>query len=134
MLDALAPVVLLIALGYALRASGFLPKPAWAPVDRLVYYVLFPALLVSELAEAELGGVPVLAMAACLLLTQLAMAALAAAARAVWRLGGPAYTSVLQCVVRWNTYVALALAPRCSAPRPCRWWRSRSPPWCRPPT
>ena len=27
------------------------------------------------------------------------------------RLDGPAYTSVLQCVVRWNTYIALALAP-----------------------
>jgi predicted permease len=115
-LDALAPVALLIAFGHALRASGFLPEAAWAPVDRLVYHVLFPALLVSELAGAELGGVPVLAMAACLLLTQLAMAALAAAARAAWRLGGPAYTSVLQCVVRWNTYVALALAPALFGP------------------
>jgi malonate transporter and related proteins len=110
-LDALAPVALLIALGYGLRATGFLPEAAWAPIDRLVYYVLFPALLVSELAVAELGGVPVAAMAASLLGTQLVMAALATAARRAWRLGGPAYTSVLQCVVRWNTYVALALAP-----------------------
>ena len=44
------------------------------------------------------------------------MAALARAARGLWRLDGPAYTSVLQCVVRWNTYVALALAPALFGP------------------
>jgi malonate transporter len=110
-IDALAPVALLIALGYVLRASGFLPEPSWAPVDRLVYHVLFPSLLVTELATAELKGLPVVTLPLTLLLTQLAMAALAAGARRAWRLPGPAYTSVLQCVVRWNTYVALALAP-----------------------
>ena len=111
-IEALAPVAMLIGLGYALRASGFMPEAAWAPIDRLVYFVLFPALLVRELAGAELAGLPVARMAAVLLATQLVMAALAAwsSARRL-RLDGPAYTSVLQCVVRWNTYVALALAP-----------------------
>ena len=110
-IEALAPVAILIGLGYALRASGFMPEAAWSPVDRLVYYVLFPALLVRELAGAELAGLPVARMAAVLLSTQLVMAALAAWSRACLRLDGPAYTSVLQCVVRWNTYIALALAP-----------------------
>ena len=54
-IEALAPVAILIGLGYALRASGFMPEAAWSPVDRLVYYVLFPALLVRELAGAELA-------------------------------------------------------------------------------
>lgn len=111
MLQALLPVMLLIGLGYALRASAFLPEPAWAPVDRLVYFVLFPALLFHELAVADLHHVPVARMAAGLFTAQLFMAVLARAARAAWHLDGPAYTSVLQCVVRWNTYVALALAP-----------------------
>ena len=109
MIEALAPVALLIGLGYALRATRFLPEASWAPVDRLVYYVLFPALLVRELATADLAGQPVLRLAAVLLGTQLAMAGLAAFARR-W-LDGPAYTSVLQCLVRGNTFVALALAP-----------------------
>lgn len=111
MLDALIAVTLLIALGAILRASGFMPEAAWAPVDRLVYYVLFPSLLVSELAGAELAGLPVLRMAAALLLTQLAMALVAQSIRRFRRLSGPSYTSVLQCLVRWNTYVALAVAP-----------------------
>lgn len=111
MLEALAPVALLIALGTALRVSGFLPEPAWPPIERLVYYVLFPALLVSELAAADLGGLPVGAMGASLLLTQLLMFVPALAIRRLWRLDGPAYTSVLQCLGRWNSYVALALTP-----------------------
>jgi malonate transporter and related proteins len=111
LLNALLAVSLLIALGAGLRASGFMPEPAWAPVDRLIYYVLFPSLLVVELASAELAGLPVLSMTATLFLAQLAMTLLAQAIRHFWRMSGPAYTSVLQCLVRWNTYVALALAP-----------------------
>ena len=116
-IDALAPVALLIGLGYVLRATGFMPEASWAPVDRLVYYVLFPALLVREVATAELGGLPVARMATVLLVTQLLMAALAIGFRNLLRLDGPAFTSVLQCVVRWNTYVALALAPAVVAPQ-----------------
>jgi predicted permease len=110
-IEALAPVALLIGLGYVLRASGFLPEASWSPIDRLVYYVMFPALLVRELAGADLRSVPIIRMAAVLLATQLAMWVLAGLAKRRLRLDGPAYTSVLQCVVRWNTYIALALAP-----------------------
>jgi hypothetical protein len=111
MIDALAPVCLLVGLGYVLRATGFMPDAAWGPVDRLVYFVLFPCLLFRELAGAELGPVPVARLGGCLVLTQLGMVAAALALRSSFRLGGPAHTSVLQCVVRWNSYVALALAP-----------------------
>ena len=36
-IEALAPVAILIGLGYVLRASGFMPEAAGSPVDRLVY-------------------------------------------------------------------------------------------------
>lgn len=111
MLEALAPVTLLVGLGYLLRATGFMPEAAWAPVDRLVYFVLFPCFLFRELAAADLTGVPVARMALCLVLVQLAMVGVAIALRRRFRLDGPAFTSVLQCVVRTNTYVALALTP-----------------------
>lgn len=102
---------MMIGLGYALRASRFMPESAWAPIDRLIYFVLFPALLVRELAQADLAGLPVARMAMVLVTTQ---ALMALGARLLCRrlaLVGPTYTSVLQCVVRWNTYIALALAP-----------------------
>ena len=49
-------------------------EAAWAPIERLVYFILFPALLLNELAVADLHGVPVARMAAALLATQLVMA------------------------------------------------------------
>ena len=111
MQQALLSVAVMIALGFALRASRFMPDASWAPIDRLVYFILFPALLFQELARAELSGLPVARMAAVLAATQLLMALGAGALRRRLALAGPAYTSVLQCVVRWNSYVALALAP-----------------------
>ncbi|MGE3743019.1 MAG: AEC family transporter, partial [Geminicoccaceae bacterium] len=87
------------------------PEPSWAPIDRLVYFVLFPALLVRELAQAELTGLPVVRMAVVLVTTQVLMALGARLLRQQLSLSGPTYTSILQCLVRWNTYVALALAP-----------------------
>jgi predicted permease len=50
-------------------------------------------------------------MALVLVTTQVLMTLGARLLRQRLALTGPAYTSVLQCVVRWNTYVALALAP-----------------------
>jgi predicted permease len=108
---------MMIGLGYALRASRFMPEPSWAPIDRLVYFILFPALLIRELAQADLTGLPVARMTAVLITTQVLMALGARLSRHRLGLTGPAYTSVLQCVVRWNTYVALALAPAVVPPQ-----------------
>lgn len=111
LIEALVPVALVIALGYGLRRARLLDEAGWAAVERLVYYLLFPALLFRELATAPVAGQPLLAMAATLLGTQLAMALVAQAIRRAWRLSGPSYTSVLQGVVRWNSYVVLSLIP-----------------------
>jgi predicted permease len=94
-----------------------MPEPSWAPIDRLVYFILFPALLIRELAQADLTGLPVARMTAVLITTQVLMALGARLSRHRLGLTGPAYTSVLQCVVRWNTYVALALAPAVVPPQ-----------------
>ena len=70
-LGALAPVALVIALGWGLRRARFPGDAFWAPAERLTYYVLFPALLVNNLAGAPLAALPVapmaLAMAAAIL-------------------------------------------------------------------
>jgi predicted permease len=109
--QALLPVVVLIGLGLLLARGGFLAREGWVAIERVVYFVLFPALLFLELAKAQLDGQPVLAMGGCLFLTQLALAAMAEGLRRLLRVAGPAHSSVVQCVVRFNSYVAIALAP-----------------------
>lgn len=113
---ALLVVALVIGLGAVLRRTAVLEPAGWTGIERLVYFVCFPSLLFVELARADLAGLPVLAFGGTLVATQLVMAGLASAARRLFRLPGPTYTSVLQGVVRWNSYVALALAPSLHGP------------------
>jgi predicted permease len=110
----LVPLFLLILTGAALRRFLTPGEQQWVGVERLVYYVLFPALLVQTLARAELGTVPALAIATSLAVAILLMAALCLAARAPLTrrldLDGPAFTSMFQGATRWQTFVALAVA------------------------
>ena len=110
-LAALLPVASLILLGLLLRRLRFLDDRGWAGAERLVYFVLFPALLFLELSRASLAEVPVGAIVAVLLASLLAMSSLAAVLRRPLAIPGPAYTSLLQGLVRWNSYVAVALGP-----------------------
>lgn len=109
--EALFSVALVVALGLLLRRSGALPLAAWAPIERLTYFVLFPALITVELAKADLAGSGAPRLAAALVGAQLAMFGLAFAARSLLRLDGPRFGCLVQGFVRWNSYTALALAP-----------------------
>jgi predicted permease len=104
---ALAPVFLLIALGWLLRARGFPGEAFWPAAERLVYFVLFPALLFLTTAGSEITGGAMLPLAAALIGAILAIAALALALRRPLGLDDAALTSLLQGAVRCNTYVGL---------------------------
>lgn len=107
---ALAPVFTLIALGFALRRFVF-PSPAfWDPVEKLTYWVLFPALLLVSMARARVGGEVIAPAAGVLLATMAAVLVLLVVLRRPLGLGGPAFASVVQGSVRFNTYVGLAAA------------------------
>jgi malonate transporter and related proteins len=104
---ALAPVFLLIALGRGLRAAGFPGDAFWPAAERLVYYLLFPALLFLTCASSELAGLPVVPLAAVLIGAILATSALTLALRPWLGLDAAAFTSVFQGAIRTNTYVGL---------------------------
>ena len=55
-LSALAPVFLLIGLGFALKRLELVPEAFWAPAERLTFYLFFPALLVTNTAGAGTIG------------------------------------------------------------------------------
>ncbi|AMJ59839.1 AEC family transporter [Bosea sp. PAMC 26642] len=113
MIDSLVAVFLVIATGWALKARGVILPAHWSGVERLTYQVLFPAVVIHTLATADLTRLPVLAMGLSLVLAILLVAALLLAMRALLArsgIDGPAFTSIFQGSVRWNTFVALALA------------------------
>src|SRR4051794_28674198 len=59
---ALVPVFLLIATGFALRRWLIQQDAHWIGLERILYYAMFPALLVESLSRADLSKVPVLAV------------------------------------------------------------------------
>jgi predicted permease len=110
---ALLPVFLLIVLGFVLKRSLMRLETQWHGLERLTYYVLFPALLIETLVKADLTKVPVAGVGGALMLSALVMSLLCLALRPVltrWDIDGPAFTSIFQGATRWQTYVALAVS------------------------
>lgn len=112
---ALLPVFLLIVLGFVLRRSLLKEDAHWIGLERLVYYALFPALLIDTLARVDLSAVPIfgagggVTMLSVMLMALLCLALWPLLARTVG-LDGPGFTSMLQGAARWQTFVALSVA------------------------
>jgi hypothetical protein len=112
----LLPDFLLIALGVALARLPAFPASFWSGIERLVYYVLFPALLFRSLAASSLAlGDAAHLIAVGLAFTAAGMA-LSALAAPLFRLPQPVFAACFQCAFRFNTYVALAAASRVAGP------------------
>ncbi|RIX49123.1 MAG: AEC family transporter [Rhodocyclales bacterium GT-UBC] len=106
----LLPDFALILLGAGIRRWMHLGDHFWNGVEKLVYFILFPALLINAIVKTRLD----LAAAMPLLATALAAMAggmlLGALARPLARLPALTFASVFQCGYRFNSYIALAVA------------------------
>ena len=60
--SALAPVFLMIALGYVLKKRTIVSDAFWSPAEKTTYFLFFPALLLTNTAKAEFGDIDVLPM------------------------------------------------------------------------
>lgn len=109
--DALIPVLALILVGFIIQRTNFLPPAFWPSAEKLTYFLLMPATLIHSLAGKKIGDLPWLKI---LLTVEGAVLASALLVTLWWlanqRMGGPAFTSLFQGGVRFNTFVALALA------------------------
>lgn len=108
--EALIPVVLLIALGCALKRTMFTDEGFWSEAERISYRVLLPALFLHSLATADLDDLPVGALAAALIASTLVVAMLVIGLKPLMRLPGDAFTSVFQGSVRFNNYIGVTIA------------------------
>ncbi len=107
---ALLPVFLIIALGWVIRRANLLDTGIWPPLERLIYFILFPCLLVQNLATADLAGIDIAPMGAALLSAIFLMTGALSLLRTRLGLSGPEYSSLFQGAVRWNGFVGIAAA------------------------
>ena len=107
---ALAPVFILIALGWLARNRRIAEPEAFGAVNRFGYFVLYPAFLFTIVTQADFSSGDALPFVGGVLSGFAAMMLLALALRLVFRADGPAFTSVFQGAVRWNGFPLLAAA------------------------
>ncbi|MEM7194947.1 MAG: AEC family transporter [Pseudomonadota bacterium] len=109
----LLPVFVLIVLGWSLRRFEVIPRSNWSGIEKLGFWVLFPALLFNALARAELKNLSldvVFLSYGTALTMQLVIMFLVYKKRRSWfTMDGPAYSTVFQTSTRWNAFIALAV-------------------------
>ncbi len=111
-LQALLPVILIVAVGWGLAERKFIPDEAWRAFERLVYFLFFPALIINVLAKASFEKVPV-GMALTFIIAQIVLGLSGLLARGSERDNqsrNPRKGSIIQSNVRWNTFIGLSIA------------------------
>ena len=108
----IAPIFLMIVLGHALRRGGIPNVEFWNLNDKLVYWVLMPALLFYKTSTIELSLHFIGSYASVLVGAFAAAAFVGTGLAKLAGLPNPVASSVLQGAARHNTFVALAIAER----------------------
>ncbi|MBU2868372.1 AEC family transporter [Pacificibacter marinus] len=110
------PIFALICLGYVLVRSGF-PNPGfWPAAERINYFIFFPALLVSSLADAPIRDPQVLRLGCATVATILIAALALTLIRRAYPMPAARFGPVLQGSVRFNTYLGLAILATLAGP------------------
>jgi predicted permease len=119
-LEGILPVFLLILAGNLLRRLPLIDFKAWPGLDQLGYWFLYPAFLFVTIVKADFSGLQLDAMMAALLVS---VAVMCVSTYALWPLLARTglvfekeFSSVFQTTVRWNSFVALAIAQKIFPP------------------
>src|SRR5690606_25916048 len=109
---ALFPDLALIAIGQLLFRSLVRERSVWAGLEKLIYYVLFPALLFDTILNMQLElstALPAVVVALAAIAVGIALGNLA---RPLLHPDPARFAAGVQCAFRFNSYVLLALSQR----------------------
>jgi predicted permease len=107
-LGAIVPIFALILLGCWLRRQAWMPETFWIGAERLVYWVLFPALLCLSIAAVDTARLPVGTIALALVAAIVVMTGLALGLALASSLPRRQVTSIVQGCLRPNIYIGFA--------------------------
>jgi malonate transporter len=117
----LLPDFLLIAAGYLICRHTALDRPVWDAAERLVYHLLFPALLFTAILRHPLHPGALAPLVACGVAVVVVGIALAFALRLWSGVDLRRHASAAQTAFRFNTYIALALSERVAGAQGLAW-------------
>lgn len=104
------PIFALILLGHVLRRMMAFRDDFWSQLDKLIYFVFFPALLFHSLSGFHIDFASAVPMLEVGVLFMLVGMGLGYAAKYLFRAPPPVFASAFQCSFRFNSYVGLSVA------------------------
>ena len=104
------PIFALILLGWVIRRWGGLSDGFWVDLERLIYFVFFPALLFHSLSHGSIDLGAATPMVAVGILFTLAGMGLGRLSKNLFRDPPRVYAAAFQCSFRFNSYIGLAVA------------------------
>ncbi|MPV86933.1 AEC family transporter [Ostreibacterium oceani] len=108
-LHAIFPIILLLGLGNILRRLNFVTAEFWRASDKLTYYVLFPGLLISKMADIDIARTPFTPVFGFLSGYFIIMSLMAYGIYRFCRCRPAQLSSVYQGIIRFNSYIYFAL-------------------------
>ncbi|MBR0652515.1 AEC family transporter [Roseomonas terrae] len=108
-LDAFVPAFALLALGALLKRRLLRDDTVWAGMERLIYWVLLPSLIVAALAPLDLASLPLGRIAVAIWIALGVGSVVSVLLARALRHGHPAMTSVLQGGIRFNNLMGFAI-------------------------
>jgi malonate transporter and related proteins len=104
------PIFLLILLGVSMRHWFGLREDFWPQLDRLIYFVFFPALLFNSLSHFKIDFGAATPMLLVSILFMFAGIALGYVAKYLFHAPPKVFAATFQSSFRFNSYVGLAIA------------------------
>lgn len=107
-LSALTPIFAIILLGFLLSRTPVSSQAVWAELERLTYYVFFPALLVIRLSSSNFDWGDIADIAKVIGLALFVITLLILSLKKLISGDAASLSSVYQGSIRFNTYIGLA--------------------------
>lgn len=108
-INAVFPTLILLVLGNVLRRTGFLSSDFWTMVDKLTYFVLFPALLTTKVSQVNLDNVNFYHIFGFIIAYFVILSAIAYGIYHFTATGKNQLSSIYQGIIRFNSYIYFAL-------------------------
>lgn len=108
-ISTILPILLLLILGNILRRKHFFEADFWQQSDRLIYFILFPALLISKIAVVDLSAVAWLNILWFILSYCISAIALSIFLKYRYQPSHAQQSSIIQAIIRFNSYIYFAI-------------------------
>jgi malonate transporter len=109
-IDAFVPCFGMLALGAVLKRRLLRDDTIWAGIERLIFWVLLPSLLVAAIGSVRLGEVPIFGMLIAIWIALGIGTALSLMISRHYRQSHAAMTSVVMGGIRFNNLIGFAVA------------------------